>query len=205
MCAKATTDTPHAERAARRLERRSPFRNRFSRARWRHTLSVAETAHRLASALGWAARDRDRVIAAALLHDVAKELPLQELRRLAGEDGRHEAPSLLHAWAGARLARDEFGISDDRILRAIAIHPTAAANASRFSQLLFVSDFLEPHRKHLDDEDRSLLQKALRGRLELSTLFCRVLRKKLGHFLANERPLHPRSLEAWNWHCAGGA
>lgn len=188
----------------RRLEARAPLRKRFSERRWRHTLSVAQTAERLAAAFGLSARDRERAITAALLHDVAKEMSRGQQRRAARpaepEDGRF--PALLHARAGARLAREVFGIKDAAVLRAIAVHPTGSADGSAVGRVLFVADFLEPGREQLDDEERRLLERALAGRVELGELFADVLARKLSWMLVRGRPLHPRSIEAWNAVCA---
>ena len=193
---------PHATRAAERLAGATRLRERLSDKRWRHTLSVAETAYRLAEALGWTAADRDRLVQAALLHDLAKELSLPEQRALGGADGEEGFPGLVHARAGARLARAEFAIEDEEILQAIAFHPTATAGLAPLGQLLFVADYLEPSRRHLPAEDRALLERSLRGEVDLPALFCRVLALKLGWVLSEGLPLHPRSLAAWNAHCA---
>lgn len=231
MSARDTTETPHAERAALQLVAApgaAALLGRLSPRRWRHTLSVAETAHRLAEAFGWPEAERDRVVRAALLHDIAKELPEDEARRLAAEPlpearaadaagraagDRKGAPdpdlgegstALLHAPAGARIAARDFGIRDVEVLRAIATHPTGTPDESDLARLLLVSDYLEPGRPRLNDEDRRLLASALAGALDLPRLHCRVLRRKLSGRLEAGRAIHPRSVAAWNAHCAGG-
>jgi predicted HD superfamily hydrolase involved in NAD metabolism len=198
MTENAVAATPHADRAAERLglER---LRARLSPERLAHTLSVAETAYRIATALGWDASDRERALSAGLLHDVAKELPADRQRALAG--GAEDSGPLLHARAGARLAQEEFGIEDDRVLAAVAAHPTGTPEASPLTQLLFVADYLEPRRRHLDMEDRTLLESALGGGRALDELFCRVLRKKLDWLRVRDRAVHPQSVAAQRAHC----
>ena len=135
---------------------------------------------------------------------MAKELPEREQRALAGYPAG-EPSGLLHAGAGARLARDRFGVEDDEVLRAITCHPTGSDHPSGLIQLLFVADFLEPTRRHRTDEDRRLLERALAGQVGARELFCRVLRRKLDWVLTERLPLHPASLAAWNAHCARSA
>ncbi|MFN2431259.1 MAG: bis(5'-nucleosyl)-tetraphosphatase (symmetrical) YqeK [Gemmatimonadota bacterium] len=207
MSARATTESSRAARAAARLERTAPLRARLSERRWRHTLSVAETAYALAEALGWTARDRGRAVTAALLHDVAKDLPQEEqLRRAGGPDPQDAGfPGLVHARAGAAVAREEFGIADAELLRAVALHPTSSADATPLGWVLFAADALEPTRRHLESADRDLLRRALAGELTLAELSHAVLARKLTWVLARGLPVHPRSVEAWNALCRGRA
>ena len=188
--------------AVRTLEAKAPLEARLTPSRWRHTLSVAETAERLASALGWDEAARDRAVTAALLHDAAKDLPQEEQRALAGPERGADPDPLVHAAAGARLAAGAFGVADPEVLDAIAAHPTGSADPSPLERLLVAADFLEPGRRHLQAEDKALLDGALRGRIGLEELFRRVLARKIAALLERGRPLHPRSLEAWNAACA---
>ncbi len=215
MSAKASTDpaaaTPHAERAAVRLRRGRPLHERLAEERWRHTLVVAETAYRIAAALNWPPPERERALLAGLLHDVAKELPHERQRELAGlprEDPASADPEaftgpLLHARAAAAVAAHEYRITDEGILEAIACHPTGTPGQAPLVQLLFVADYLEPGRQHLDGEDRALLERGLAGGLTLGELYCRVLEKKLAYVRARGLAVHPWSVAAWQAHCGG--
>lgn len=188
--------------AVRTLEARAPLEARLTPSRWRHTLSVTETAERLASALGWDEAARNRALTAALLHDAAKDLPQEEQRELAGPERGADPAPLVHAAAGACLAAREFGVADPEVLGAIAAHPTGSADPSPLERLLVAADFLEPGRRGLQAGDRALLDGALRGQIGLDELFRRVLARKIAALLERGRPLHPRSLEAWNAACA---
>lgn len=177
----------------------SEVRSRLSPARWRHSLSVAETAGALAGAFGWPPADRERAILAGLLHDIAKELAPADQRALAGAG--EGFTTLLHARAGAALARTELGVTDAELLEAIAHHPTARAGASPLLQVLFAVDYLEPGRAHLGDDERALLARAMAGEIALDALFCEVLRRKLRRVEERGLPVHPDSVAAWNAHC----
>ena len=73
---------------------------------------------------------------------------------------------------------------------------------SRDEYVSLAADFLEPGRRHRGAEDRALLDAALRGEVALEELFRRVLARKIAALLERGRPLHPRSLEAWNAACS---
>jgi predicted HD superfamily hydrolase involved in NAD metabolism len=216
MSARASTESPdptlHARLAAERLaEAGGPLTDRLTGRRWRHTLGVAETAYLLAGGLAWSAVDRERAVIAGLLHDVAKELPRERQRQLVGlaqhgsaaPDGDPETLSgpLLHAAAGAILAERAYAITDAAVLEAIALHPVGAPAALPLVQLLFVADYLEPGRPHLDDEDRDLLARGRRGDLSLATLYCRVAAKKIAQVRELGLPVHPRTVAAWRSQC----
>ncbi len=200
---------PYAARAAARLGRGRPLDERLSAERWRHTLAVAETARRIAAALGWPPAECQRALLAGLLHDVAKELPRAQQRELAAraplppEEADADPGPLLHARAGAALAAGEYGVRDAGILEAIATHPTGAAGGSPLVRVLVVADFLEPGRPHLDEADRALLESLLAGDVPLIEAFCRVLRKKISHLAARGLAVHARSTAAWSAHCRG--
>ncbi|MCL2817185.1 MAG: bis(5'-nucleosyl)-tetraphosphatase (symmetrical) YqeK, partial [Clostridiales bacterium] len=101
------------------------FKERLARtlsaARYEHSLNVMEAAGKLA--LRWGA-DAEKARVAGLLHDVARDLPSEEMLResvLAGIDSSG-APVLLHAPLGAHLLRRDWGIEDGEILQAVAEH-----------------------------------------------------------------------------------
>ena len=92
--------------------------------RYTHVLGVAAPARHLAGLYG---SDADAAEVAALLHDAAKQKPLEEMQALAGRSFTDlPAPifnigSLLHGYAAVTLAREQYGIDDPDILSAIAI------------------------------------------------------------------------------------
>ena len=125
---------------------------------------------------------------AGLLHDCAKQLPKSQLIILSGEDLL--IPPVLHASAGAVVAKTKYGIHDDEILRAIRLHSTGDENMSLLDKLLYLADITEPTRsfplvQRLRNEhnlDRALLL-AIRGTL------CYIQREGL--------PLHPSTMRAY--------
>lgn len=135
-------------------EIRDKVRSNVNERRFEHTLGVASTASLLGSVYGV---DRDQCEIAGLLHDCAKcysDADLMTLCEKAGillTDELKASPQLLHAVYGPTEAALQYGITDHEILRAIRYHTTGKEEMSRLEQILFVSDFIEPHRSFAYD------------------------------------------------------
>lgn len=125
------------------------LKKRMDHERYWHTLGVAYTAASLAMAYGC---DFEKAYLAGLLHDCAKPLSGEEKLALANEAGIEISdvarlrPGLLHAPLGAYLARTEFGVTDEEILRAIETHTTGRPEMSLLQKIIFVADYIEPNR-----------------------------------------------------------
>jgi predicted HD superfamily hydrolase involved in NAD metabolism len=164
-------------------------------ARYAHTLGVVKTARTLAKMHGV---DPERAALAAWLHDWAKALDREAMKRLlvrAGVDRQERAlPALWHAPVGAYLARRDFAVSDPEILRAIRFHTTGSPGQTPLQKLLFVADYIEPGRPKWPELP------ALRrlARRDLGAAWSQVLKEKLMDLILRGRPLHPRSLAAYN-------
>ena len=114
-----------------------------------HTFGVIDTASALAKAYQ---ADVKKCEKAALLHDCAKYMPLEEMIAICDRnfvelnDLEKKKESLLHAKAGACLAYEKYGIKDKEILDAIKYHTTGRPDMSLIEKIIFVSDFIEPGR-----------------------------------------------------------
>lgn len=114
-----------------------------------HTLGVRETAVHLAQLHG--ARMQAASVA-AMLHDIAKPLPLEEMQALAKryalqlpEDILSDG-NLLHGPVAAAIAEKEIGISDPEILSAISCHTTGKQQMTPLEMCVFLADAIEPTR-----------------------------------------------------------
>jgi predicted HD superfamily hydrolase involved in NAD metabolism len=156
---------------------------------------VAATAERLAKAHGL---DPRRARLAGLLHDCGKAWERDRLKaklKAAGADAEEAAlPALWHAPVGAWRARHDYDCRDAELLLALRYHSTGAPGQSPLQQLLFVADYIEPGRPKWPELP------ALRrlARKDLAAAWGQVLKYKLLDLVARERPLHPRSLEAYH-------
>ncbi len=126
------------------------LRNTLTPERYRHTLGVEQTALELAQKNGI---DPGKARVAALLHDCAKCMGEKEMLRLLKDHGMEprfpadRTRTLMHAAAGAIIARDRYGITDEEILGAIRWHTTGRANMTRLEKLIYLADVIEPGRR----------------------------------------------------------
>lgn len=117
--------------------------------RYEHTLGVMYTAAALAMCHG---TDIEEALLAGLLHDCAKCYPDEKKLELCRKhhvvltDVERENTALIHAKLGATLARDKYGVDNERICRAIATHTTGAPAMEPLQQIIFIADYMEPHR-----------------------------------------------------------
>ena len=161
--------------------------------RYIHTLGVAETALRLAPRYGV---DPARAELAGLLHDCAKYMPIDEMRKLVvgavpdADEEELETVSVLHAPAGAVWAAREFGVRDWGILSAIRKHTLGDAQMSALDALIYTADFIEPNRTPFPglEEVRSLAETDIFA----ATRKCAELTNR--HLAEQGRQAHPRTL-----------
>ena len=134
--------------------------------RYIHTLGVAETAKRLADRFGV---NPAKAELAGLLHDCAKYLPLDEMRKMVkrgvldADETELDTESVLHAPAGMVYAQKVFGVRHPEILSAIRKHTLGDAQMSPLDALIYTADFIEPNRKSFPglDEARKLAESDL--------------------------------------------
>ena len=117
--------------------------------RYEHTLGVCYTA--VCLAMRYAA-DIQKAETAGLLHDCAKYVDNAVIaaecdkRGIPLTDSERMAPAIIHARLGAYMAREEYGIEDSEILRAIESHTTGRPDMSLLEKIVFVADYIEPDR-----------------------------------------------------------
>ena len=151
------------------------------RHRWTHVVRVARMAERLAAAHGV---DTLRARLAGLLHDLARLYSAERLLRECDARGmaidafERANPVVLHARLGAELARERFGVEDERVLSAIRKHTLADAVMSPLDAVVYLADGLEsgrefPERAELAALAQRDLDAALRGTLASSIAYLR--------------------------------
>ena len=116
-----------------------------------HTLAVEAEIEKLAAVY---APEMEYVLhAAALLHDITKELPITKQLQLCDEFGiiytEEEicTPKIFHSrTAPAVIKRDFPGFATQEIMSAVRWHTTGHANMTLSEQLLFLADYIEDTR-----------------------------------------------------------
>lgn len=123
--------------------------------RYEHALSVAYTAANLAAVHG---ADIEKALIAGMLHDCAKCISFKKQKSLCQkyhvqmsrlEKESEDYSPVLHAKAGAVLAKEKYGIRDEDILNAIFYHTTGRPHMSPLEKIIYIADYIEPCRKHV--------------------------------------------------------
>lgn len=163
-------------------------------ARYRHTLGVEETAVALAKAHGV---DSEKARLAALLHDCAKHMSVEEMcalvegQRLPLAAGEKDSRALLHAAAGCCLARTRFGVLDPDVLNAIRWHTTGKAGMTNLDKVIYLADMIEPNRRVFPDIER--IRAAAKRNLDEAMGIA--ARRTVEYVKARGMPLNERTLE----------
>ena len=118
-------------------------KQRLKEKRRYHTAGVIECALNINGQVGL---DRDKVITAALLHDVAKYTSLQEFPEFTVPEDM--PASVVHAFLGEYIARTVLGITDEDVLSAIKYHTTGRPNMSSLEKVIYTADLLERNRNY---------------------------------------------------------
>jgi predicted HD superfamily hydrolase involved in NAD metabolism len=117
--------------------------------RWMHTLGVMQTAVELAEKYG---ADPVKADLAAILHDVAKYWPVEQMRAVIEESSesnkellQHDK-QLWHSEAGFIIARKDYGVEDAEVLNAIRWHTSGREDMSLLDKVVCLADYIEPGR-----------------------------------------------------------
>ena len=165
--------------------------------RFRHVIGVEMTAVQLSENLG---ADGQKARLAALLHDCAKYLSLEEQAALAKRDGSTLDPQtdhmILHAPAGAALARERYGITDQAVLEAIRYHTTGTEDMTLLDEIIWAADIIEPGRDHpAVEKHRSLLLTA-KDQMTFEKGLLLVFNDNICYIQNSGQNLNPASLRA---------
>lgn len=132
--------------------------------RYEHSLGAMKQAEKLAMRYGV---DVQKAKLAALVHDMAKEMPKEELlsyaiqKKLAITEIERLQPGLLHGKVAAALAKEKYGFLED-MQKAIAYHTTGNLKMDNLAKIIYIADKTEETRHYEEVEMvRSLAEKNL--------------------------------------------
>lgn len=138
----ALISLPEAKRLAKK---------NLSEKRFEHTMNVRKLAVELAKRNGV---DEKKAALAAILHDIAKELPKERLLQIldenaiiAGNVKQRPAP-VWHGAAAAILAQTQYGVEDAEILSAIRCHTTGKADMGKLDKIIYLADMASEERAY---------------------------------------------------------
>ena len=181
--------------------------------RLEHTLGVYRESLWMSKVFGLSEEDSYSVCAAALLHDIAKILPLEKALLLAEKQGKTlktDIPTVIHQYTGAMLALEDFGrdIVTDDILSALECHTTGKAGMTPLDKMLFVADFTEAGRKYrsclefreyLHDGCEKINKNDKNARYQLlDDVTKRIVGYTITYLTEKGKKIDPAMIEAWN-------
>ncbi len=126
---------------------RKDIKSRLTEKRYMHTLSVEGCAQELSSLI--IPENKNEARAAALLHDITKELGADEHISLIGEVDATDlaSPQILHSFSAEKvILRDFPRFATEKILSAVRKHTVGDYDMSLLDLIIFVSDYCEPLR-----------------------------------------------------------
>jgi len=138
----------------------------LSERRYIHSLGVMEMAGKLAKIHN---EDIETTKIAGLLHDIAKEMPKEEMLKYVKENNietnkiERINTAILHGKIGADIARKRYGVSK-QIQDAIKYHTTTSPEMDTLAKIVYVADKIEMNRKSEDydiEYERKLAKKDL--------------------------------------------
>ncbi len=173
------------------------IKKRLSAERYNHSINVAKEAGRLAEKWDCSV---EKAWIAGLLHDIARDISPGVLLQKAKENNliTNEVelwePVLLHGPVGAHIVREELGIDEAVLLRAIANHTVGAPQMTLMDKILYLADMIEPARQYPGIEElRSLVL------IDINEAMLWGFDSTLRHILQKEGFIHPRTVEARNY------
>ncbi|MBL4934035.1 bis(5'-nucleosyl)-tetraphosphatase (symmetrical) YqeK [Clostridium paridis] len=173
------------------------LKENLKESRYNHTLGVVDMAKRLADINGV---DQERAELAALIHDCAKNLHIDELFKILQDNSievdeiERISPQLLHGKVGAVLGEKLMNISDKEILSAVKYHTTGKANMSTLEKIIYIADYIEPNR-NFDGVDK--LREITIENLDRGVLGG--IDNTLVYIIKNGGLIHPNTVEARNY------
>lgn len=137
----------------------------LSEKRYKHTISVAETAFYLAEKYK---HNKEDAYLAGLLHDYTKEYSNEEnLKIIKKEFPGEEIVSIPKAWHGytaSVVVVGKYQINNLKILNAIKYHTLGHFEMDEFAKLIYIADYIEPLRPNIDfvQYDKLISQNSLK-------------------------------------------
>ena len=165
--------------------------------RYKHTLGVVETSKALAKANNI---EENRAEIAALIHDCAKNMPIDTLFRILEENSQgideieKKAPQLLHGKVGAIIGKNIMHIEDEEILSAVKYHTTGKKDMTILEKIIYIADYIEPNRSFSGVEE---LRKLTFENLDKGVVVG--IDNTIKYILKQGGLIHPNTIEARNY------
>ena len=169
----------------------------LSEKRYIHSIGVMEMSEELAKIYNV---DVETAKIAGLLHDIAKEMPKEEILKYVDENNiiitevESINTGILHGKIGADIAKKKYNVNE-QIQKAIKYHTTTNPNMDTLAKIVYVADKIELNRKS-ENFDIELERKLAKENLDKALLV--ILDNTTKYLIDNNRLLVEESIETRN-------
>ena len=169
----------------------------LSEKRYIHSIGVMEMSEELAKIYNV---DIETAKIAGLLHDIAKEMPKEEILKYVDENNiiitevESINTGILHGKIGADIAKKKYNVNE-QIQKAIKYHTTTNPNMDTLAKIVYVADKIELNRKS-ENFDIELERKLAKENLDKALLV--ILDNTTKYLIDNNRLLVEESIETRN-------
>lgn len=176
---------------------REQLKSRLKPSRFLHSEGVAETAAFLGERFQL---DIEQCRVAGLLHDCARQYSDKQLQAEADRRGisygevDKAMPLLLHAYIGASLVKEDYGVTDQAICQAIFRHTVGGAGMTELDKVIYFADMIEPNRDYPQVEELRRLSRLA----SLDEMFFAGLVQSLNFVIKKGSLVHPDTVTAYN-------
>lgn len=163
--------------------------------RYEHTLGVMYTAAALCMQHNL---DVKKGLLAGLLHDCGKVYKNKEQYKMCKKyeislnQVEEENHALIHAKLGAYLAVKEYQVEGEDILSAIKYHTTGKPNMTLLEKILYIADYIEPHRELPKVEELRVL-----AFQDIDETMYQLLKLTLEHLTTTNKPVDEMTKETY--------
>ena len=137
---------------------------------------------------------------AALLHDIAKEVQIDKLIDMGVKFSAppSEFPlKVQHAFIGADVAKQIFGIKKKSVLDAIRYHTTGAPKMGKLAKLLFIADFCDFCKEGRDGTLYADVRAEVRAEPKINKAVALILKTKIKHIESKGSDVYPLTMDAY--------
>ncbi len=166
--------------------------------RFGHIVRVAILTETIAQANDFSTGEVRAASLAAILHDVARDLPPEELFKLAPPETELERhhPLSVHGRAGRRII-EGWGVADERVLEAVEGHVFGVPQGNRIGMALYIADVSEPGRGVNGDIRELAMHNLFRA-------YQRAVDAKVRYLTSRGKSVHPVTLRVYRDICGQG-
>ena len=164
--------------------------------RYNHSMCVAKKAAELAKKHGI---DEEKAYVAGILHDVTKEMPYDEQKKLIEKyekmtDLEINNKKVYHQMSGAAFVQSELEITDADIISGIRYHTTGRENMTLFEMIIYLADFTSADRSYPDVD---IMREKTDNNLLDGMLYS--LSYTINSIVSKGRQIHPDTINCYNW------